>query len=245
MIAVLSPSKTLLEQNAPVSPTEPLFQKDAQALAARLREHDVGELMQLMQLSEHLALLNYDRMRTFRYAPEFPAAWLYHGDVFRGLAISDFKPDDIAYADEHLRILSGLYGLLRPRDAVRPHRLEMGTRLATKKGTTLYDYWSDRILKALLKDPACDLIVNLASKEYSRVLLSHDVPVPVLEVEFKEMRRGRLTGIPLFSKKARGLMARYMAKTKAKRKEDLLAFHYEGYAFSEQGSGEWHYVFTR
>lgn len=245
MLAVLSPSKALRERPAPVSATAPLFEQDADCLAARLRQQDVGEWMHLMGLSENLALINYDRMRSFRSAPAHPAAWLYHGDVFRALSIDDFTPQEIAYAQKHLRILSGLYGILRPTDAVRPHRLEMGTRLKTGKGATLYDYWGDRVLKALLSETACDLIVNLASKEYSRVLFSHEVPVPVLEVEFKEKRHGQFKAVPLYSKQARGLMARYMAKTQVKRIEDLLAFDEEGYAYSEQLSDRWHYVFTR
>lgn len=165
--------------------------------------------------------------------------------MFNGLAIDEFDASDLDYAEDHLRILSGLYGILRLRDGIKPYRLEMGTRLVTDKGNDLYEFWGNKVSKELVKSPQADLLVNLASKEYSRVLHLPALPIPVLTVEFMEIRSGKPVGIPLFSKKARGLMARYMAKTKAAVKEDLKSFDYEGYTFSEELSDDWTYVFTR
>lgn len=245
MIAVISPAKTLREETFDIETTRPRFQTDAKQLAQVLRQYDVAELMELMKISEKLAVKNFDRFKGFVRAKDYPAAWLYYGDVFHGLAIDDFSEADIAYAQDHLRILSGLYGILRPRDAIRPYRLEMGTRLPTKKANNLYEYWGDRVQKELLKDPAADILVNLASREYSRVLGLRSIAIPVLEVEFMEIRKGQPVGIPLFSKIARGSLARWMIKAKAEDKEQLQGFDYDGYEFSKDLSHDWKYVFTR
>lgn len=245
MIAVLSPAKSLREEPFAVETTAPRFARDAGRLVSLLKKKDVSELMELMDISEKLAVLNHDRFRHFSRARRYPAGWLMHGDVYIGLGIDDFSPEDIAYADDHIRILSGLYGLLRLRDEIRPYRLEMGTRLVTDKGKTLYDYWGHRVRKELLKSPAGDLIVNLASQEYSRVLDLATIDAPVLTVEFKEIRGSSVQMIPLYSKIARGMMARYMVKTRAESKEALKGFDYEGYAYNDALSDEWTYVFTR
>lgn len=245
MIAVLSPAKSLRETEFAIETTVPRFVRDAGKLVSLLKQKDVSELMELMDISEKLAVLNHDRFRRFSHAPRYPAGWLMHGDVYIGLNIDDFTAKDIAFADDHIRILSGLYGLLRLRDEVRPYRLEMGTRLATDKGKTLYDFWGHRIRKELLKSPGADLIVNLASQEYSRVLDLTTIDAPVLTVEFKEVRGGKLQMIPLYSKIARGMMARFMVKTRAESKEALKDFDYEGYGFNKALSDEWTYVFTR
>lgn len=245
LIAVVSPSKTMREEPVDLTTTEPRFKNEAKKLAQVLRRYDVSQLMDLMGISEKLAITNHDRFKEFNRAREYPAAWLYHGDVFNGLAVEDFSAADMEYAQEHLRILSGLYGLLRPLDAIRPHRLEMGTKLPTGKGKDLYDYWGHKVTRELLKSPQADLLVNLASKEYSRVLDLKTMAIPVLEVEFMEIRQGRPLGIPLFSKKARGSMARYLILQRADSKEALQGFDYDGYEFSERLSNDWKYVFTR
>lgn len=245
MIAVLSPAKTMREEEFDIETTEPRFKRDAGVLVKQLRQMDVADLMKLMKISEKLAIQNHDRFQKYSRATRYPAGWLFNGDVFDGLAIDEFTKEDIAYADDHIRILSGLYGVLRLRDAIRPYRLEMGTRLKTDKGANLYEYWDKKVVRELLKSPAADLVVNLASNEYNKVLQLNTIDVPVLEIEFKENRQDKPTGIPLYSKIARGLMARYMVKSKAQKKEDLQGFDYEGYAFSEELSDEWNYVFIR
>lgn len=245
MIAVLSPSKTLRELNFSIEPTEPHFDKDAKKLNKVLQKYDVSELMKLMDISEKLAILNHDRYKHFQKAPAFPAGWLFHGDVFNGLAIDDFTKEDITYSNQHIRVLSGMYGVLRLTDSIKPYRLEMGTKLHTTKGKTLYDYWGDRVTKEILKHPEADILVNLASKEYAKVLNLKTLRIPVLEIEFMEIRKGKPVGIPLFSKKARGLMARFMVKTKAVHAKDLKAFDYDGYSFAKELSHDYKYVFTR
>lgn len=245
MIAVLSPSKTMREIDFSIETTKPRFHLDASKLNAVLKKYDVADLMELMDISEKLAVKNHDRYQHFTKSPTFPAGWLFHGDVFAGVAIDDFNEADIAYSDGHIRVLSGMYGLLRLTDEIKPYRLEMGTRLPTQAGKNLYDYWGNRIVKEILKTPEADLLVNLASKEYARVLQLSTFPRPVLEVEFLEIRKGKPQGIPLFSKKARGLMARFMVKNKAESVEELKAFDYEGYSFAEKLSHDYKYVFTR
>lgn len=245
MIAVVSPSKTMREEHFEIETTEPKFKNDAKKLAQVLRKYEVADLMDLMKISEKLAVQNFERFKSFNRAETYPAAWLFHGDVFHGLKIDDFTEQDIDYAQDHLRILSGLYGILRPRDAIRPYRLEMGTKLPTDKGANLYQFWGARVQKELVKSPEGDLLVNLASKEYSRVLDPKSIAIPVLEVEFMEIRKGQPVGIPLFSKTARGSMARWMIKEKAQEKEDLQDFDYDGYEFSGELSDDWKYVFTR
>ncbi|WFF74157.1 YaaA family protein [Proteiniclasticum sp. QWL-01] len=245
MIAVLSPAKTMREETFEIEMTRPRFASDASKLVSVLKKKDVSDLMSLMKISEKLAIQNYDRFHAFSRSASYPAGWLFNGDVFNGLAIDEFDASDLDYAEDHLRILSGLYGILRLRDGIKPYRLEMGTRLVTDKGNDLYEFWGNKVSKELVKSPQADLLVNLASKEYSRVLHLPALPIPVLTVEFMEIRSGKPVGIPLFSKKARGLMARYMAKTKAAVKKDLKSFDYEGYTFSEELSDDWTYVFTR
>lgn len=245
MIAVLSPSKSMRELDFPIKTTLPRFLEDAKKLNTVLKKYDVSDLMKLMDISEKLAILNHDRYKHFTKAASFPAGWLFHGDVFNGLAIDDFSQADISYSDSHIRVLSGMYGVLRLTDSIKPYRLEMGTKLHTKKGKNLYEYWGTRIAKEILKSPEATLIVNLASKEYARVLKFDSMPIPVLEIEFMEIRKGQPVGIPIYSKKARGLMARFMVKTKATKPEELKAFDYEGYAFSKALSNDYKYVLTR
>lgn len=245
MIAVLSPAKTMREEEFNIKTTQPSLLKEANKLVAELQKMDVADLMSLMKISEKLAILNYDRYKNFKKAPRYPAGWVFAGDVYAGLAIDDFTKDDLAYADQHIRILSGLYGILRLRDEITPYRLEMGTRLKTDKGTTLYQFWDDQVAHELLKSPAADCIVNLASVEYNKVLQLKTIDIPVLDIEFKEIRKGKPTGIPLYSKTARGRMAHYMVKSKARKKEDLQGFDYDGYKFSKDLSNEWTYVFIR
>ena len=245
MIAVLSPAKTMREENFNIKTTQPLFPKQTNQLLAELKKMDVADLMDLMNISEKLAILNHDRFNGFKKARRYPAGWLFGGDVYNGLAIDDFTEDDIAYADKHIRILSGLYGILRLRDEISPYRLEMGTRLKTKKGNNLYQFWDDQVAKQLLKSPAADFVVNLASVEYNKVLQLKSIDIPVLDIEFKEIRQGKPIGIPLYSKIARGSMARYMVKSKANKKEDLKNFDYDDYSYSEHLSNEWKYVFVR
>ncbi len=245
MIAVLSPSKTMREESFDLETTEPKFKNDAKKLAQVLRKYDVADLMALMKISEKLAVQNFDRFKGFNKAETYPAAWLFHGDVFNGVAIDDFTEEDIIYAQKHIRVLSGMYGILRPLDAIRPYRLEMGTKLSTEKGNNLYDYWGHKVQKELTKIPEADLLVNLASKEYAKVLDLKSIQIPVLEVEFMEIRKGRPVGIPLFSKTARGRMARWMVKEQAETKDDLKGFDYDGYEFSGDLSDDWKYVFTR
>ncbi|PKK38738.1 hypothetical protein ABB02_02044 [Clostridiaceae bacterium JG1575] len=244
MIALLSPAKTLNEDPVFVAKTRPRFLSQANELAELLKEKDVQDLMELMHLSENLAVQNVHRYQKFQKMNTKAAGWLYRGDVYRGLAIEELSSEDLAWAMDHVRILSGLYGLLKLSDGIRPHRLEMGTRLANPKGATLYDFWGTTIAKALKKE-APDFLVNLASQEYSKVLSPKTLELPMLDVRFLDMRKGQPKIISFYAKEARGAFARWMAQHKPKTKEDLKGFDLLDYQFAEDLSDEGTFSFLR
>ena len=216
MIAIVSPAKTL-----DFSPYEidtlssPRLLEHSDRLVSILRKKRVKSLMQLMDISENLASENYERYQA--YAPPFtvenakPAVLAFKGDVYLGLDADSFTPAELAYAQDHLRILSGLYGLLRPLDLIQAYRLEMGTALKNRRGKNLYEFWGERITKLLQEDLAAgnhQYLVNLASKEYFKSIQPALLGVPVIDIHFKERRNGVLKVISFNAKKARGAMTR-------------------------------------
>ena len=251
MILVLSPAKSL--DFTPVEGLEvssPAFPKDTAALAKIAKRLKRADLRRLMGISEKLADLNVERFKAFDAKSEdgLQAAFAFDGDVYDGLDARRLGADGLDFAQAHVRILSGLYGLLRPLDRIQPYRLEMGVRLANPKGENLYDYWGAKISKALNaagQDHADPTLVNLASQEYFGAVDRKALKLPLVSCRFLEERDGERRMISFFAKKARGLMARYAIDLKLDRAEALKGFDREGYAFDPGLSSEDDWVFVR
>jgi cytoplasmic iron level regulating protein YaaA (DUF328/UPF0246 family) len=252
MLMVLSPAKALNfarpDQTAPLSTPE-LADHTAE-LAKVTRKLTARQLKQLMSLSDNLAGLNRERFQAFDPESDdgLQAAFAFNGDVYAGLQARTLDRKGLAFAQEHVRILSGLYGLLRPLDAIQPYRLEMGTRLKTRRGHSLYDFWGDRIAKALdaavagRKDRT---IVNLASGEYFGAVDLGALKSPVLTCRFLEEKDGEARVLSFFAKKARGLMARFAIDNRIDKPADLRAFDWEGYRYVADLSNESEWTFSR
>ena len=254
MIAIVSPAKTL-----DFSPYEidtlstPRLLEHSDRLVNILRKKRVKSLMQLMDISENLAAENYERFQA--YAPPFtmenakPAVLAFKGDVYLGLDADSFTAEELAYAQNHLRILSGLYGLLRPLDLIQAYRLEMGTALKNRRGKNLYEFWGKRITKLLQEDLAAgnhEYLINLASKEYFKSIQPALLGVPVINIHFKERRNGKLKVISFNAKKARGTMARALITERIKQVDDLQDLSINGYVYeaSESNATEWTYILS-
>lgn len=253
MLIVLSPAKRLNYAEPPVAvpPTRPRFDKDIAELAEVTRKLSRADLRRLMHISEPLADLNHERFQAFEPSGgdgALPAAFAFAGDVYEGLKARELDPADLAWAQDRLRILSGLYGLLRPLDAIQPYRLEMGTRLRTKRGATLYDFWGDHIADQLNKDAeghADPALVNLASQEYFGAVDARALKLPVVTPQFRELRDGQSRIISFYAKKARGLMARWAVDNRIERTEDLKGFDLDGYGFDKAASSDGEWIFIR
>ena len=252
MILVVSPAKNLNFDPVPQALlTAPMFPKEAASLARLARKLKAADLSRLMGISAKLAELNARRFKTFKLeAPDgIQAAFAFNGDVYRGLDARSLDPEALAFAQDHLRILSGLYGVLRPLDRIQPYRLEMGVGLENAKGRNLYDFWGTKIARALCAaavDHADPTIVNLASNEYFAAVKVKALKPPVLTCRFLEEEEGGKTRmISFFAKRARGLMARYVIDGRLEKPEDLKGFDKEGYAFRPDLSKKGDWVFTR
>ncbi|WP_426261754.1 peroxide stress protein YaaA [Sphingomonas sp. DC1100-1] len=245
MIAVLSPAKTLdYETPLPdLGSTRPRFDSEAATLAAAASHLTQKRLSDLMKISPALAKLNADRFRDFPEAPERPAMFAFAGDVYTGLDAQTLEPEAVTFAQDHLRLLSGLYGLLRPLDAMRPYRLEMGTRWAPRK-PKLTDWWGDRIAQALAEDVAAEetgVVLNLASQEYWAAVAGRlPAGIRVVAVDFREGDRF----VSFHAKKARGLMARWMIEHRVTDIDAMRGFDSDGYAFDAAAStdDQWRFV---
>ena len=252
MLFVLSPAKALdftrPDEALPVS--TPQLAKDTTELAKVTRRLTLADLKRLMSLSDKLAKLNRERFQAFDPGSEegLQAAFAFNGDVYAGLQARELDKKALAWAQDHLRILSGLYGVLRPLDAIQPYRLEMGTRLKTRRGESLYDFWGDRIAKALKADAAGHkdkTLVNLASGEYFGAVDVKALKLPVLTCRFVEEKDGERRIISFFAKKARGLMARYAIDNRVETVGDLKGFDYAGYRFEPDLSKDGEWTFAR
>jgi cytoplasmic iron level regulating protein YaaA (DUF328/UPF0246 family) len=252
--AVLSPAKSLsLDPVEPlIAPSQPALLDDARKLATTGRNTSQKALRELMGISADLARLNSDRFKV--WTPEhhpgnsWPAAYLFAGDTYRGLQARTFDADALLWAQDHLGILSGLYGLLRPMDLVQPYRLEMGTALKTRRGANLYAFWRDTIRKAIqerLEGHADPTLVCLASVEYFTAVQPRKFRGPIVTCEFRELRDGEARMISFFAKQARGAMARWMVDNRAETAQDLKDFDYEGYAFAPELSDGSTFTFLR
>jgi len=255
VLIVLSPAKKLdYDTPAPTADhTLPELLEHSQPLIDILRGFSVEEIAGLMKLSDKLARLNHERYQawTTDITPENAkqALFAFKGDVYTGLNADQFEHDDIAFAQDHLRILSGLYGVLRPLDLMLPYRLEMGTALANPRGRNLYDYWGEIItdrLNAALAVQGDDVLVNLASNEYFKAVRPKKLAGRIITPQFKERRDdGSYRMIGIYAKKARGLMSRYAIVNRLQDVEALKDFDYAGYAFDPALSKGDTWVFTR
>ena len=254
MLTVISPAKTL-DYDTPTATenfTQPAHLTQSRKLIKRLRELSATDLSSLMHISDGLAELNQQRFKQWKtpFKPENArqALFAFKGDVYLGLDAYSLSPPDIEFAQDHLRILSGLYGLLRPLDLMQPYRLEMGTRLTTEQGSNLYQFWDGRITDVLNKEfrqSDSKTLINLASGEYFKSIKTKQLKADVITPAFREYRDGDYKFIQFFAKKARGLMARYLIDHKIDSPEGLKDFDYEGYRFSLKLSDEREWVFTR
>jgi cytoplasmic iron level regulating protein YaaA (DUF328/UPF0246 family) len=248
MIAVLSPAKTL-DFDTPLpslEPTRPRFADEAATLAHAASRLPQKRLRELMHISPALAKLNADRFRDFDELPERPALFAFAGDVYTGFDVGSLDEQGVAFAQGHVRMLSGLYGLLRPLDLMRPYRLEMGTRWAPRK-TKLTDWWGDRIAKVLAADVEEDgtgVVLNLASQEYWAAV-DGQLPksVRVVAIDFREGSAEKF--VSFHAKKARGMVARWMAEHRIEDIESMKGFDTDGYAYDAAGSSDASWRFVR
>ncbi|MGY3438567.1 MULTISPECIES: peroxide stress protein YaaA [unclassified Marinovum] len=236
MLVVISPAKRLDWSDVAVETTEPAMQEDAVRLVKTARNLTLGDLKGLMGLSDDLAKLNRDRFEAFAAAPAAdatrPAMYGFAGDTYTGLEARTLDPDEVRYAQDHLRILSGLYGVLRPLDAIQPYRLEMGSRLKTRRGSNLYHYWRDQISKALnaqAEATGSDTLINCASQEYFGAVDLKALKLRLVTPQFYDMKAGKPKIISFFAKKARGSMARYVVQNRLNDPADILGFDLGGY----------------
>ena len=250
MIAILSPAKTLDYETPlpPVDPSRPRFAEDATKLAASAANLGKKRLGELMHISDKLAALNDARFKGFVDQPERPALYAFAGDVYTGFDARSLDEAAIDFAQDHVRMLSGLYGLLRPLDAIRPYRLEMGTRWAPRR-KRLTDWWGGRIADALRADLAqdgSDTVLNLASQEYWAAVEGRlPASIRVIEVDFREPGPDGPRFVSFHAKKARGMMARWLCEHRITDAEAMKGFDSDGYVFDPEASTPDHWRFTR
>ncbi|MDG5498710.1 peroxide stress protein YaaA [Marinobacter sp. BGYM27] len=254
MLMVISPAKNL-DFESPLATetyTQPAFLDDACELIDQLKPLEPHQVSNLMHISEKLGQLNADRFSQWHtpFTPDNarPAVLAFNGDVYTGLNAPDFSEDDFAFAQNHLRILSGLYGLLKPLDLMQPYRLEMGTRFENTRGKDLYAFWGDTITNALNDaNDANDssVLINLASNEYFKSVRKKSLNARIITPQFKDWKNGQYKMISFYAKKARGLMCAYAIKNRITAPDDLKQFDYDGYRFSDEQSSGDNWVFLR
>ena len=252
MLILLSPAKQLdfSERGQAPTATQPALLERTRALSKATARLSSAKLKSLMGLSKDLADLNRERFQAFDAdnTNGRPAAMVFNGEVYRGLDAPSMNADDLQWAQQRLRILSGLYGVLRPLDQVQPYRLEMGTRLKVGRASNLYEFWGDAIadqLKSDLGGQDAPAVVNLASNEYAKAARLKSLGVAVYDVDFKEEKDGQLRALMVYAKKARGLMARWIIENRLEDPSKLKDFNVEGYRFQSEGSSETRLLFTR
>ncbi|ASK26586.1 peroxide stress protein YaaA [Neisseria chenwenguii] len=252
MLFVLSPAKNLNEKGpAPVKEfTQPYLLDQAEILMGALRKLAPQEIAALMHVSDKIALLNAERNAAwhtpFTSENAKQAVFMFNGDVYEGLNAAGLAPEKINYLQQHVRLLSGLYGILRPLDLMQPYRLEMGTPFANPRGKNLYEFWGSRLseaLNALL--PAGDTLINLASQEYFKAVDTKTLNAKIITPVFQDEKNGQFKIISFYAKRARGLMVRYAAEHGITDPEALKSFDLEGYAFNPAASNETEWVFQR
>ncbi|GFE64753.1 peroxide stress protein YaaA [Litoreibacter roseus] len=252
MLTVISPAKKLdMSDAGPWDATRPIFKAEAAELVETAKTLSVDDLQKLMSISANLARLNADRFQNFKITgalPSKPAIFSFAGDTYTGLDAGSLDEDEVAYAQDHLGILSGLYGLLRPLDAIQPYRLEMGSRLRTKRGKSLYEFWGDTISNALNEQAEATrstVLVNCASQEYFSAVDLDALELDVVTPVFLEDKPGGPKIVSFCAKKARGAMARFVVQNRLRDPDDLLAFDLAGYAHQPHLSQPGRPVFLR
>ena len=252
MLVVISPAKRLDWSPVEGEITQPDFQDDAVRLSKTMRNLTLSDLKKLMDLSPDLARLNRDRFKVFEAEPDQeairPAVHAFAGDTYIGLEASSLDEEELDWAQDHLRILSGLYGALRPRDAIQPYRLEMGSRLKTRRGKSLYDYWGTQISKALVAQAGelgTETLINCASQEYFGAADTKALKLRVITPIFMEEKNGEAKIVSSFAKKARGSMARYIIQRRLTDPEGIKEFDSGGYSYRPELSEGDRWVFLR
>lgn len=252
MLILLSPAKNMnfdpVERDLPA--TEPPLIDQTRILSKTTRQLTAPKIKAMMKISDDLARLNRERFQVFDADTpgEKQAAFAFNGEGYRGLEADSLSDADLDYAQDHLRILSGMYGALRPLDAIHPYRLEMGRKLHTRRGENLYDFWGDRIAKELnrLQESKDEpVVLNLASNEYFKSVDRKKLKARVITANFKEEKDGQLRALMVFAKKARGMMARWVIQNRVEDPAELRKFDLGGYRFEADGSSEDELLFTR
>jgi len=254
MLVLLSPAKKLDfdREKTPEDFSDLRFKSDTEELLKTARKQKPADLKRLMKISDDLSELNYKRFQamTFPFTPENAkqAGYAFAGDTYTGLDITSMSDVDVAFAQDHVRILSGLYGIARPLDLIQPYRLEMGTRMANSRGENLYDFWGDKLAASLneeLENHKSKVIINCASNEYFKAVKPKALDYPVITPVFKEVKQGVAKVIGFSAKRARGMMARYIAENKIENPEDIKDFDMAGYVYQPDASNDKEFHFYR
>lgn len=249
MLIVVSPAKKLdMREVNGVEPTQPIFHDQAKKLAGVAKKLSVKDLQKLMSISENLAELNAERFTSFGQMQSKPAALAFAGDTYQGLEATSLDADELKWAQDHLRILSGLYGILRPLDEIQPYRLEMGSRLKTSNGNSLYEFWGDQIsemLNAHAIDVQTDTLINCASQEYFGAVDPTALDLRVVTPVFMEEKTGIAKIVSFYAKKARGAMARFIIQNRLTDAESIKDFDSGGYGYRADLSDDSNWVFLR
>jgi hypothetical protein len=253
MLTVISPAKNLDFDSKPHTEvhSEPQFLAQSQLLIDELKELDTAQVATLMKLSDKLAALNVGRFNEwqtpFSLENAKQAVLAFNGDVYTGLDAASLDEAGLAFAQKHLRILSGLYGILKPLDLMQPYRLEMGTKFANQKGKDLYAFWGSTLRETLVADAemADEILINLASNEYFKAVEAKKLKARIITPAFKDWKNGQYKMISFYAKKARGLMTRYIIDNQINEPELLKGFDYDGYRYSEEMSEAYDWVFIR
>lgn len=254
MIVILSPSKTMNfeDQVSAKEYSNPVFQEEAKTLVQTLQQLKPEEIKQLMDVKDKLAELNYQRFQEFdlSFSPSSgrQALLAYRGDVYAGLDIANYSEQDLQFAQQQVRIISGLYGLVRALDVIQPYRLEMSNQLNNPRGKDLYTFWGHKITDQIqqeLKEHQNQILVNLASNEYFKAIDQNQVKHQLITPLFKEYKDGKYKTIAIYAKKARGMMTDYIIQNKIEDPEGIKGFDYEGYHYNPELSTDRDWVFTR
>lgn len=254
MLIVISPAKTLDFETAPITKvhTQPEFLKESRQLVSQLKELTPAEVSSLMKISDKLGVLNFLRFNEwktpFTLNNAKQALLAFKGDVYTGINADSFNSRDLKFAQKHLRILSGLYGVLKPLDLIQAYRLEMGSKFKNRKGKDLYEFWESKLTDQInqdLKASKSKYLINLASNEYFKSLQADAINAEIIVPVFKDYKNGKYKIISFYAKKARGLMSAYIIKNRLKNPEDIKVFDVDGYKFCKSASNSTNWVFQR
>ena len=254
MLIIISPAKTLDFETAPITKvhTQPEFLKESRQLVSQLKELTPAEVSSLMKISDKLGVLNFLRFNEwktpFTLNNAKQALLAFKGDVYTGINADSFSRRDLNFAQKHLRILSGLYGILKPLDLIQSYRLEMGSKFRNRKGNDLYEFWESKLTDQInqdIKASKSKYLINLASNEYFKSLQADAINAEIIVPVFKDYKNGKYKIITFYAKKARGLMSAYIIKNRLKNPEDIKAFNVDGYKFCKSASNSTNWVFQR